>query len=360
MVEIIQLTWFLCLLVLMIYHILIFRLSRNKLLPETKAEIQGVSVIIAVKNGTQQISQNLSEILHQEYPSFELIIVDDHSDPVERKELEEFISDWPRVKLLTSEGKGKKNALWTGILNSKFDFILCTDADCTPVSRNWINSMVQCSHGRDTVIGYSPYQKLTGWLNYIIRFETVMTGIQYLSWTMKGKPYMAVGRNILYPKSLLIANDPFSHIRDIPYGDDDLGIQAISDKSEIRVCLDEKSFVISDPTTSWTQWLKQKHRHMSAGHYYKPGLWWQPGLYGIALIGHWSLIVFIIGSLTWWNWIPVFAIGLLIRWFNYIQWTQKLGAKDTVAVYPLLEIIYTVYLAVMGTLTIVAKKQTWN
>lgn len=344
----------------MIYHVLIFRLRRIKISPETHAAIQGVSVIIAVKNGTGQIRQNLSEIIQQDYPSFELIIVDDHSDPAQRKDLEEFISDWPKVKILTSNGQGKKNALWTGILNAKNDFILCTDADCRPVSRNWISSMVQCSHGHDTVIGYSPYQKSMGWLNYIIRFETVMTGIQYLSWAMNGRPYMAVGRNILYPRSLLIANDPFNRLHDIPYGDDDLGLQAISDKSEVRVCLNENSFVISDPAISWSQWLKQKHRHMSAGHYYKPGLWWQPGLYGIALIGHWSIMVFMIGSLTWWKWIPVFVMGLLIRWFYYRKWTFKLGDQDTVPGYPLLEIIYTVYLAVMGTLTIVAKKQTWN
>jgi len=360
MIEAIQVIWFLCLLVISVFHLIVFRLKNNHQPFSAIPVLPGVSVIIAVRNSTEQLKEHLYGIIHQDYPSFEVIIVDDHSDPVERKNLEEFVSFWPQVKFLTSSVAGKKHALLTGIEKAKYDFILCTDADCKPASQDWIRTMIEQGFGRDAVIGYSPYQKSPGCLNLLIRFETVMTGIQYLSWAMKGKPYMGVGRNILYPRSLFMASKPFSQHQDVPYGDDDLGIQALSGKSVIKVCMDERAHMISMPAKTWSQWLKQKHRHLSAGHYYKPELWWQPGLYGLALIGHWFLLSLMFDSLTWWKWIPVFAVGLLIRWLNYFRWTHKLGDKDTVRWYPLLEIIYAVYLAVMGSLTTLVKKKTWN
>ena len=128
----------------------------------------------------------------------------------------------------------------------------------------------------------------------------------------------------------------------------------------LGAAIDEKAHVISTPATSWQQWLKQKHRHLSAGHFYKPGMWLQPGIYGIALIGHWTLLPFMVDSILWWNWIPIFIVGLFLRWLNYFRWTRKLGDKDTVWPYPFLEIIYAAYLAFMGIITVVVKKKSWN
>lgn len=99
---------------------------------------------------------------------------------------------------------------------------------------------------------------------------------------------------------------------------------------------------------------------MSAAHFYKSGVWWQPGVYGIALIGHWLLLYYMIDTLTWWKWFPAFIISLFLRWLTCIQWTRKLGDNDLVFLYPLLEIIYAAYLAAMGVFTLVVKRQTWN
>ena len=164
----------------------------------------------------------------------------------------------------------------------------------------------------------------------------------------------------MYSRTFFISSEPFNQHQEIPYGDDDLGLQALSGKASVTVCMERNAHVESVPASSWLQWLKQKHRHLSAGHFYKPGVWWQPGLFGIALIGHWLLLPFIFSGLEWWKWIPVFIIGFLIRWLNHYYWTNKLGEKDTRIWYPLLEIMYTAYLVVMGVVTLITKKKTWS
>ncbi|MBK9982984.1 MAG: glycosyltransferase [Saprospiraceae bacterium] len=360
MIEIIQLIWLLCLLIISIYHLVVFRVDHKTAPTKSISIYPGVSIVIAVKNGTDQLIKNLDTILHQEYPVFEIILVDDHSDLTERKNLEAFISSWPHIKLFTSSGIGKKQALKMGIENAQYEFILYTDADCTPATNQWIKTMIDHNSNNGVVLGYSPYLKLPGFLNQLIRFETVMTGIHYLSWAMRGSPYMAVGRNSLYPRSLLLSSDPFRRHAEIPYGDDDLGLQAMLGHTSVETCLDKASHVITTPATSWTDWFKQKHRHLSAGHYYKTNLWWQPGMYGLALIGHWFLFPLMMNMSIWRGWLILSVIGLLIRWQNYDQWTKKLGDKDTIVVYPVLEIAYAIYLALIGAFTVISKKKTWN
>jgi cellulose synthase/poly-beta-1,6-N-acetylglucosamine synthase-like glycosyltransferase len=360
MLEVVQVIWFMCLLVLGLYHLFVFRLKNKTDSHASSSNLPGVSVIIAVRNGPSEFKEHIYSILQQDYPTFELIVVDDHSEPAKRKELEVFISTLSNTNLILSDGRGKKQALMTGIEKAKYDFVLFTDADCSPSGKFWIKTMMEQNTYHGTVLGYSPYLKLGGWLNLLVRFETLMTGMQYLSWAMKGRPYMAVGRNVLYPRELLIKRNPFQTHSDIPYGDDDLAIQSLARQAQISICIDRRAQMMSKAPASFGEWLKQKHRHLSAGHYYKAQSWWQPGLYGIALIGNWFLIPFMIHSLEVWHWLPLLIAFLLLRWMNYKAWSDRLGDTDTIKWYPLLEIFYTMYLAFMGAFTLMAKKKTWN
>ena len=353
--------WWLSFSILMGYHMLVFRKRENRSSSHKKDELPGVSIVIAVKNGSDRLIQHLEVFLTQDYPMYEIIIVDDHSKPDERRKLEDAVAGHPKIVLYHSDAlPGKKQALSYGIDKATHPLILCTDADCYPQGSLWIKSMVSHSKGNDVVIGYSPYVKGNGLLNRFVRFETVMTAIQYFSWALMGKPYMGVGRNMLYSRQLFLDVNPFKDHGNIPYGDDDLWIQQAARVAHVGVNLEEDSFMLSDPPVTWRNWLRQKHRHLSAGHHYRMHSWWQPGLFGMALILHWFLLPFLLTDITEGD-IPFFFLsGLMIRWITYIQWTQRLGEKDTRIWYPLAEVAYAVYLAVMGVVTIVAKKKTWN
>lgn len=323
-------------------------------------EWPGVSIIISHKNDSAKLSQNLDSILSQDYPLFEIIVVDDNSLPAEKLAIEKMTESHERIILLTSDQPGKKNALTKGINSATHDFILCTDADCRPISDQWIRKMVESGRRGEVVLGYSPYQKKKSWLNLLIRFETVMTAIQYMSWALAGKPYMGVGRNMLYPRSLFLQKNPYASKPGVPYGDDDLLVQGIGSNTRFKICDDPLGQVISEPALSWKQWLNQKHRHLSAGHYYRPGSWLQPGIYGASLVLHWFITPFLITDSFWWKWLPVLLIGMFIRWITYATWTRRLGERDTVLWYPLLEIQYAFYLGIMGIITAIAKKRSWN
>lgn len=359
--QILEFIWWGSLVILLGYHFFIFRIRRSVTNLSSRIEHQGVSILIAVRNGSDRLIENLPHLLFQDYPLYEVIVVDDHSEMEEKKKLEEMIFRLPRVILHHSDRKpGKKQALSLGIEKANFGYVLCTDADCRPSGPGWIQNMISHSSGHDLVLGYSPYNFEKGLLNLLIRFETVMTGIQYLSWAMVGKSYMGVGRNMLYAREAIQKSDPYHNHTDIPYGDDDLWVQQASALCPVYVCIDKASHMYSVPASSWAGWFRQKHRHLSAAHHYARGKWWQPGLYGLALVSHWALLPILIAvALNGWV-IGFFFFGLTIRWYTYNKWTLSLGDKDTVIWYPLLEVGYALYLAGMGLFTLAIKKKKWN
>lgn len=353
--------WWLSLIILTGYCLFVFRIRIRRPSGMSPDHFPSVSIVIAVKNGYDFLTQNLPVIVKQTYPEFEIILVDDHSDPEEAKKTEAMVFHLPGVFLFHSDRPpGKKNALALGIEKAKYDLILCTDADCRPAGPRWIEMMVAHQDNGSIVLGYSPHAEAPGILNAFIRFETIMTGMQYLSWGSLGRPYMGVGRNLLYPRALFQQVQQKQKGQSMPYGDDDLLVQAARSHSASRISLHPDTFVYTLPASSWGQWIKQKHRHMSAGRFYGWGSWWQPGMFGAALIFHWTLLTpLLLFSFNGWI-MAAGCVGLLIRWWIYSRWAVQLWDTKAVKLYPVYEIGYTCYILLMGMMTLMKRKSTWN
>lgn len=353
--------WWVSLLILTLYYLLVFRVPVPMRMESLPDEHPPVSIIIAVKNGSQLLEANLPALVRQDYPAFEIILVDDHSTDREKEALMHLQVTYPKIRLIHSDrSPGKKYALSLGVESATHPWILVTDADCHPSSLKWIRKMMAYRKSNAMVLGYSPYQQESGWLNQFVRFETLMTGMQYLSWAAAGRPYMGVGRNLLFQKQSFLQIDPYRLHPGIPYGDDDLWVQAARKKLPVRVCYDPETFVITRAPNTWSGWIRQKHRHLSAGRYYTLTTWWQPGLFGIAWVLHWILILPLFLTTFSVYLLMFFLMGLTIRWAGCYHWARTLKESRLNTVYPLYEVAYAVYLATVGLMTLLVKKKTWN
>ena len=167
-----------------------------------------VSVLICAKNEAENLRSFLPLIINQDYPSFEIVLINDASHDNTLGVMEQFASQHENIKIVNVKNNeafwgNKKYALTLGIKASKNEFLLFTDADCKPVSKHWIRNMSShFSHGKQLVLGYSGYSKIkNSLLNKLIRFETLVTAMQYFSFAKLGIPYMGVGRNLAYAKN---------------------------------------------------------------------------------------------------------------------------------------------------------------
>jgi glycosyltransferase involved in cell wall biosynthesis len=203
------------------------------------------------------------------------LVVNDNSTDDTAYLLLDIKKEYPHLNILNLEQesrnmKGKKFPLSMGIKQSKNEHLLLTDADCVPNSTNWLLRMVQPFYeNKEVIIGYCPYKKEKSTLNRNIRYETFYSAMQFLSFAMAKVPYMGVGRNLAYKKSLFNANKGFSRHYHLLSGDDDLFINAVANGKNTAVVLHNEAWVYSQAQKSKEAWRFQKKRHLSTGRYYK-------------------------------------------------------------------------------------------
>lgn len=235
-----------------------------------------VSVIVCAKNESENLVRYLPLLMDQDYPSYEVIVVNDSSSDDSEMVLAHLKTQYPNLYYTTIPldrrfHHSKKLAVTIGVKAAKNEHLLFTDADCFPTSKTWVNDMMAgfAPEGKSLVVGYSPYEKAKGFLNRFIRYDAFWNGVQYLGFAIKGKAYMAVGRNMAYTKTLFSSVGGFnSHIY-IESGDDDLFVQQAANRKNTNVVITPSSLVYTKAQTSFSGWIAQKARHLTTAPLYK-------------------------------------------------------------------------------------------
>lgn len=305
-----------------------------------------VSVIVCAKNEEENVKKYIPLLAEQNYPDFEIVLIDDASSDETLEVFEQFEQQYPNIRLVKVKNNeafwgNKKYALTLGIKASKKEYLLFTDADCYPTSKEWITAMTsQFTMNKTIVLGYSGYEKVErSLLNKLIRFETVLTATQYFSWTKLGLPYMGVGRNLAYKKEEFFNVNGFIEHIQIRSGDDDLFINQAANKNNTTISYTPESFNYSKPKETYKEWFNQKRRRVSTAQYYKAFDKIQLSLFVLSQLLFFVLVILLLAFQF--QWIAVLAI-LATRYT--VAWTVvgfsagKLKENDLKVWFPVVEI----------------------
>jgi glycosyltransferase involved in cell wall biosynthesis len=325
-----------------------------------------VSVIICAKNEAKNLNEFLPLLINQNYTDFELILVNDNSTDDTLKVMENFKtknSNIQIVNLINDSSKGnKKNALTKGIEAAKHEHLLFTDADCKPNSVNWIKEMTSHFNKKKSIIlGYGAYQKIDhSWLNKLIRFETLITAIQYFSYAKIGLPYMGVGRNIAYTKSQFQKANGFTKHKHIKSGDDDLFINQIATKLNIACCYSQNSFTISKPHTKFKKWIYQKRRHLTTATSYKFIHQFLLGLFYLTQFLFWFLaLILFLANFNWKIVLVIFILRILMQYLIFGFSAKKLNESDLIILIPFLELFLIIIQLRIFMQNLISKPKEW-
>jgi len=359
--------------------------GRNQLLP--------VSVIICAKNEAENLERFLPLVLEQDYPDslYEVLVVNDGSTDATGALLSRLQQEYGHLNVLTlpadteKDLPGKKFALAKGIEAARHERLLLTDADCGPSSPQWLKYMT--GSDKDIVLGYGAYKAGPGILNKFIRWETAHTCMQYASYARRGKPYMGVGRNLSYKKSLVNAlenDEGFKAVyRHTPSGDDDLLISKLVNTATVDLCLDPEAHTISEPEQTWKSWWKQKTRHISTGKYYPAAVKYSLGVYALSHGIFWLSSIILIagalfsdptGSFSIWHLDgclvqpDIFTISLMvlfvfrtaIYWIIAAAWYRLLQEKKMLLFFPAGDLGWALYHVFLSPYIFWKNKRSWK
>jgi cellulose synthase/poly-beta-1,6-N-acetylglucosamine synthase-like glycosyltransferase len=325
-----------------------------------------VSVVICARNELANLRKLIPLLLEQDYPEFEIVIIDDRSDDPMYDFMLEQKSVHEKVKLVrinyTPDGMNpKKFALTMGIRSARHPNLLFTDADCFPAGKHWIRSMAKHMHGKEEIIlAYAPYHKQKGFLNLLIRYDTFYTAVQYFSFAMAGLPYMGVGRNLAYKKPLFMKLKGFNKHMPLTGGDDDLFVNRASSEDNVSICLDEESYTFSNPKETWYDWYRQKTRHLSVGKYYKSNHKWLLGLLAATnLLFYFTLIPLLFFPLGW----QLAAGGAFLKILNQLivlsGVNKRLKEPISIGLFPILDFVHCMFIFAFSFPARFSRRATW-
>jgi poly-beta-1,6-N-acetyl-D-glucosamine synthase len=234
-----------------------------------------VSVIICARNEAENLKNFLPFVLEQDYPDYEIIVVNDCSEDNTYEILGNFLPRYSHLRIsnVNKDPKfthNKKFAQFIGIKAARNEILVFTDADCKPESPQWLNGIAShFDEKTDFVLGYGGYMNKTGFLNKYIRYDCMIIAMQYLGMAIRGVPYMGVGRNLAYRRSLFFENKGFGAFNHVISGDDDLFVNSNSNRFNTAVEFNQKTQTRSVPCSSFRDWTFQKKRHLTTAPYYK-------------------------------------------------------------------------------------------
>lgn len=247
-------------------------------------ELPPLSVIICAHDEVENLRRNLPAILAQDYPDFEVIVINDG----EKNESEDYLlqleeqyrnlyhSFVPDSSRYISR---KKLAVTLGIRASRHDWLVLTEANCQPQSNQWLRLMARnFTPHTGVVLGYSGYERGKNWLHRCTAFDSLFTAMRYLGFALGGHPYMGIGRNLAYRKQLFYDQKGFSAHLNLRRGDDDLFVNQVAHGENTRVETDPEAIVRMQPIYRGKDWREEKIGYASTARQYKGLQRWLAGL----------------------------------------------------------------------------------
>lgn len=238
-------------------------------------ELPPLSVIICAREECDNLRRNLTAVLEQDYPRFEVIVINDGTGDGSEDYLTLLEERYPHlyhsfVPASSRYISRKKLAATLGIKASQHDWLVFTHADCRPRSDQWLRMLARnFTPETQVVLGYSGYERSQGWLHKRVAFDNLFSSLRYLGFALAGRPYMGIGRNMAYRKELFYGQKGFSAHLNLQRGDDDLFVNQAATAENTRVETDASAIVRRQPVRCAKEWREEKIGYASTARLYR-------------------------------------------------------------------------------------------
>jgi cellulose synthase/poly-beta-1,6-N-acetylglucosamine synthase-like glycosyltransferase len=277
-----------------------------------------VSVVVPARNEEHNIESCVRSIFANAYPvaDFEVIVVNDRSEDQTSAILQRLQQEFPalRVHHTTEEEirnnvglHGKARAVHQGILLSKGELILMTDADCQ-VAEGWVRGIVE-HYGTDQIGMVASFTLINARRPFAMlqAVEWVLSHTLAMAGVGLGKPLGCFGNNISIRRKTY---DSFGGYAEIPFSvTEDLALMQAVDRSPwgLRYACGREVAVVTEPAANWGEFFRQHIRWANGGR----ALGWRAAAFVLSSAGLWLAFVasFFVGP--WWTPLAVFCVRLI-------------------------------------------------
>lgn len=322
---------------------------------QPQQEPHTISVIVAMRNEAASIPALLTNLLSQDYPNYEIILVDDHSSDNTNEVVQYFKSNDPehagKIKLIRNHGTGKKAALTSGVIAATGEIIATTDADVlvppgwlSHISRAFSSEKIQFVMG-----GVSLQQDGTLFSDMqAIEFSSLI-GTTASTAALK-IPTMASGANMAYRRSAFEEVGGYHDNMHIPSGDDEFLLRKVAALHNdcVRFMNEPGAVVRTRTVSTWSEFFNQRVRWAGKWRYNTSLLTMFTAVY-VFLVQLAIATAFLHLSLP--GWVPILSL-LVVRFgleavflFKVCRFT---GVRWSWLAFILLQLLYPFYVLLVS------------
>lgn len=315
---------------------------------ENEAKLPSVSVVLVTHNEAAYLKDNLVYLLEQDYPNFEVVVVDHVSTDDTSFVLQLLEENYPALKTISFKEdinffSGKKYPLSIGIRSAKNDVILLTEPDSVPKSFNWIRSMVAgYMHNASIVIGYSGLRQEKGFLNSLMQYDNLHFMAHAFGFALMGNPMTATGRNLSYKRQFFFDRGAFTRHYAEPEGADDLFVNQNANKRNTRIQMNEDSFVQTEPRATFSQWVQQRRARFASKKYYGVKDKMLSMIHPVSVFAFYLplILLMVFRYQIWWLWLAVLAVLWTWHIISFAKLQKRFGVNGVQWFAPLYEIYF--------------------
>lgn len=242
-------------------------------------ELPGISILVYAHNQGELLLRNLPTLLEQDYPSFEVTVMDDASLDDTADILSMMTSRYEHLNFsrITEQVRGmshRKLAVLLGAKGSRNEIIVMTQAQCLPASKNWLRQMARhfANPATEVVIGPVAYERRSSFLSRFCQFDLFQRLVSLFSISLTIKPYAGWGQNLAFRKSTFYANrsQGFQRHLHIQPGEDDLFVADVARGKNVVMECQSDALVTDQSSPLFANWSLDRLNRGFTSRLYSP------------------------------------------------------------------------------------------
>lgn len=249
--------------------------SQKKQAKSPAVDLPPLSVIICVQNQLEDLRANISKILEQDYPCFEVIVIDLASEDDTKYYLEHLDKTYDNfyfsyIPLTARFISRRKLAQTIAVKASKYDWLVFTEINSQPTSNQWLKKLMgQRREETEIILGYNRYKSEDTWINRLSSYDNQLLNMRFLGSALGGAPYMGMGRNLAYKKELFHQTKAFNNQLNLQRGEDDLFINQFANSKNTSVAVSPEAIIEVNSLKTRREWRLIKRSYLLSMNRFK-------------------------------------------------------------------------------------------
>jgi cellulose synthase/poly-beta-1,6-N-acetylglucosamine synthase-like glycosyltransferase len=329
------------------------------------------SIIVPFRNEAKNLPELLNSLKNLNYLAhlFEIIFVNDASEDISCEIIEAYQQQFYLQNTIVLQNKRataspKKDAINNAISIAKFEWIVCTDADCS-VPINWLQIFNQFIETKNPVFIAAPV-KLKKQESLLFHFQNLnfisLIGSTIGSFGIK-KPIMCNGANLCYKKTAFISVNGFDGNNLIASGDDIFLLEKMVKKfsNQVLFLKSKDAIVLTNSETTWKSYINQQLRWASKSTSYNDNFSKFVGfiVMAINLIVPILFIKAIFNAEFWHSFLAIFTLKSMVDFMLIKKTSTFLKSNNSLKYYLIVALLYPLFITYIAFFSLF-KSYTWK